>query len=302
MPVSLSSILWVKQLAIRLGCKQPQPSRWLSRKRGERSEGGGARQTNRCASFMLKQRALILLVLCFAAPAQAGLFSDDDAREQIKQLEARVLALEDVLKQQTKSNMDLQGQIESLSGEIRKLRGQNEEIAHGLQGAEKREKDFYVDLDTRLRRFETIDNAPQTGSDTAATAAPVDANDTSLENRAFETAYGLFKGGSHANAIKAFQEFVKKYPESVHVPNANYWLGMAQFALKDYKGASATYQNLLKAFPGIPRAAEVLFNIAGCQQELKQTADAQKTLKQLIAKYPTSEAATKAKKLLAAKK
>ena len=86
------------------------------------------------------QRALILLVLCFAAPAQAGLFSDDDAREQIKQLEARVLALEDVLKQQTKSNMDLQGQIESLSGEIRKLRGQNEEIAHGLQGAEKWER------------------------------------------------------------------------------------------------------------------------------------------------------------------
>ena len=29
---SLSSILWMKQLAIRLGCKQPQPSRWLSRK------------------------------------------------------------------------------------------------------------------------------------------------------------------------------------------------------------------------------------------------------------------------------
>ncbi len=24
--------LWVKQLAIRLGCKQPQPSRWLSRR------------------------------------------------------------------------------------------------------------------------------------------------------------------------------------------------------------------------------------------------------------------------------
>jgi len=35
---SLSSILWMKQLAIRLGCKQPQPSRWLSRKRARRQE------------------------------------------------------------------------------------------------------------------------------------------------------------------------------------------------------------------------------------------------------------------------
>ena len=33
---ALSSILWVKQLAIRLGCKRPQPSRWLSRLRERR--------------------------------------------------------------------------------------------------------------------------------------------------------------------------------------------------------------------------------------------------------------------------
>src|SRR3990167_5784017 len=108
---------------------------------------------------MLKQRALLLLALCFAAPAQAGLFSDDDARKQIQQLEARMLKLEAAAEQQTKSLLDLLGQIEVLNGEIRKLRGQNEELAHGLQDAEKREKDFYVDLDTRLRRFEPTDNA-----------------------------------------------------------------------------------------------------------------------------------------------
>ena len=49
----ISPTLWVKQLAIRPGCKRPQPSRWLFRKRGERSEGGGAGQTNRYASFAL---------------------------------------------------------------------------------------------------------------------------------------------------------------------------------------------------------------------------------------------------------
>ena len=33
---SLSSILWMKQLAIRLSCQRPQLSRWLSRKRARR--------------------------------------------------------------------------------------------------------------------------------------------------------------------------------------------------------------------------------------------------------------------------
>jgi tol-pal system protein YbgF len=255
---------------------------------------------------MLKQRALLLLVLCFAIPAQAGILEDDEARQQIKQLEARVLKLEDAVKQQTKSMLDLQSQIEALNTEIRKLRGQNEEAAHGLQDAEKRQKDFYVDLDTRLRHFESAEEAAK-ASAAAAVKAPVasvsvDSSDPVPEDRAFEAAYGMFKAGSYANAVKAFQEFLKKYPDSVQVPNANYWLGKAQFALKDFKGALDTFQGLLKDYPDTPKAADAMFGIAGCQQGLKKLIAAHKTLKQLVAKYPASEAATKAKKLLAAGK
>jgi tol-pal system protein YbgF len=253
---------------------------------------------------MLKPRALMLLGLCFAVPAQAGLFSDDDARKNIQQVEARVLKLEEQDKQQTQSIFDLQGQIETLNGEIRKLRGQNEEIAHGLQDAEKREKDFYVDLDTRLRNFEPTEAATPAAAATpkAADAPAVDPDDPAAENRAIETAYGLVKAGNYANAVKALQEFIKKYPDSVHVQNASFWLGNAQFALKDYKNALATYQGLLKAEPNTAKAPDVLFNIAGCQQEMKSVLVANKTLKQLIAKYPDSAAAAKAKKLLAVSK
>jgi tol-pal system protein YbgF len=258
---------------------------------------------------MLKLHVLMLLGLCFAVPARAGLLEDDEARQQIQQLEARVLKLENAVKQQSKSMLDLQGQIEALNGEIRNLRGQNEEITHGLQDAEKRQKDFYVDLDTRVRHFESAEETAKEAAVTAPAeavpavpAVPVDPSDPAPENRAFEAAYVLFKAGSHADAVKAFQEFIKKYPDSVHVPNANYWLGNAQFALKNYKGALLTYQGLVKDFPGTPKAADVLLDIAACQRELKQAVAAKKTLKQLITQYPASEAAAKAKKLLAAKK
>src|SRR4030067_2966755 len=92
-------------------------------------------QTNRYMSFSLMQRVLLLLALCVAAPAQAGLFSDDEARKQIQQLEVRsqqlearsqqletrvlkleeyALKLEGDADRQNKSLMDLQGQIEAL--------------------------------------------------------------------------------------------------------------------------------------------------------------------------------------------
>jgi len=258
----------------------------------------------------MKLRALILLSLCFAVPAQAGLFSDDEARKQVQEVEARVLKLEevqDVVKRQTQAVFDLQSQIDALNGELRRLRGQNEELAHGLLDAEKREKDFYVDLDARLRHFETKEaEAP-----VAAIVAPpvsepvvvvVKPEDFAAENREIEAAYSLSNSGDYVNAAPAFQNFISQYPDSVHVSNARYWLGNAQFALQDYKAALVTYRELLKLAPNTPKAPDVLFGIAGCQQELKAVTKAQATLKQLVAKYPDSAAAAKAKKLLAVSK
>jgi tol-pal system protein YbgF len=254
---------------------------------------------------MLMRRALILLGLCVISPAYAGLFSDDDARKNIQQVEVRTLKLEEQDKLKTQSVLDLQGQIDVLNGELRKLRGQNEEIAHGLQDAEKREKDFYVDLDARLRHFESAEAASASVTkpvDEKMDAKTVDPDDPAVQNRAIEVAYGLVKAGNNADSVKALQDFLKKFPGSVHTLNASYWLAGAQFALKDYKSALPGYREYLKIDPESSREPDVLFNIASCQQELKSQSQATATLKQLIAKYPKSAAAAKAKKILSSSK
>lgn len=253
---------------------------------------------------MLQPRAYLLSFLCIALPAQAGLFTDDEAHQQIDKLQARVLQLEalnaeELIKQQTKSLLDLQGQLDELKNQLRNLRGQNEEIAHGLQDAEKREKDFYVDLDTRLRKFESAPPSPDAG---AASTASTDPSDPARENRAIEAAYANVAAGNNSNAVKALQDFIKKYPDSVHLPNALFWLGNAQVALKDYKAALPSYERLLADFDKSSKAPEAMLGMANCQKQLKQNAEAQKTLKQLIAKYPNTAAADQARKQAAAGK
>ncbi|MEQ1590220.1 MAG: tol-pal system protein YbgF [Gallionella sp.] len=258
-------------------------------------------------------KLLTWIMLCCAMPAQAGLFSDDEAHKQIAELGARVVKLETgnaqlkgAVEQQTKSMLDLQSQIEAMNGEIRKLRGQNEEVAHTMQDGEKRLKDFYVDLDARVRHFEAAEEAAKAAMAatpvTPIVAAATDPLDPAPQNRAYESAYALSKAGNHDGAAKAFQEFLKKYSESVHVANAKYGLANAQFALREYRVAEETYQALLATTPNFAKAADVMFNIAGCQQEMHQNTAAKKTLKQLVAKYPNSEAATKANQLLSAAK
>ncbi len=244
---------------------------------------------------MLKPRVLILLGMCCASSAQAGLFSDEEARKSIQQIETRVQALEDQGKQQTQTILDLQGQVESLNGTIRQLRGQNEEISHGLQDAEKREKDFYVDLDTRLRHFESQEAQAKTTE--AAQAA--DPDDPAAEDRAIEKAYALVKSGNNTDAAKALQDFLDKYPNSVHAGYALYWLGNAELGMKGYKSALVAYRELIKSHPRSDKAPDAMLNIAICQHSLKAVTQARETLKQLISKYPDSPAAASAKKLLA---
>lgn len=252
---------------------------------------------------------LWLLALLFATsgPALAGLFADDDARKQIKQLEERIAKLEQVLasaeqekEQYIRSTLDLQMQMEGLNTELRKLRGQNEELVHNLQDAEKRQKDFYIDLDARLRRFESNDNTPAARGGSQVDGTRDVSADPVGENRSFEAAYNLYKTEKYQQAAAAFRDFMKNYPQSVHEANVLYWTGNSHFLLKDCKNSIGSYQSLIEQYPDHPRVPEAMINVSDCQLTLKNKTAAQKTLKQVITQFPGSDASEKAKKRLAA--
>lgn len=113
-----------------------------------------------------------------ACSAHAAFFTDDEAHNQIRQLKDRVLYLEgndkqqsetiqlqaeaikkqiETSKQHVREILALQAQIEAQKIELRRLRGQDELLTHSLQEAEKRQRDYYIDLDTRFRRLEKLE-------------------------------------------------------------------------------------------------------------------------------------------------
>lgn len=257
----------------------------------------------------MKLHFLLLAGLCvFCEQASAGLFSDDEARLQIQQIGERVSKLEEAGKKQTETNtqqsatntqqaatnkkqtatlLDLQSQIESVNEELRNLRGQNEELMHKLQDSEKRQKDYYIDLDTRLRHFETAE-VQQSNN------APIVEGD-----RAYEAAQSIFKAGKSQDAIVAFQEFIKQFPDSVYIPNAHFEIGEAYLALKDFPNALANYQVLSTQYAFSPKAPDAMLAMINCQIALKNNVAAKKTFKLLAAKYPGSVAVNEAKKLVA---
>lgn len=245
---------------------------------------------------------LLLLVWGCTSPAQAGLFTDESTLQEVKELKGRVELLEDSDKQRTRSMMDMQSQLDALQEEVRDLKGQNQELQHELQDAEKRQKDFYVDLDSRLRRLEG-GGAPVTASGvmpaggSAATGAPVPI-DPVAEDRDYDAAYSLFKANKLQASIAAFIKFLQKYPNTTLAPNAYYRIGVAYFGLKDYKNAVNSYLTLANKYPSSASAPNALLAASICYQSMGDKENARKALQQILSSYPNSSIAPRAKKRL----
>jgi tol-pal system protein YbgF len=223
--------------------------------------------------------------------ANAALFDDDEARKAILELRSKVDALaRDVnsridTKADKTSTLSLLNQHDQTMQEIARLRGQIEVLGNDLANAQKRQKDFYADLDARLRKLEprqvTID-----GQEAAVGVS---------EQGAYDAALALFKSGDYKAAAASLDAFVKRYPESAYAANAQYWLGNAYYAQRDCKSAITAQQAVVKNYPDSPKAADAMLNIASCYTELKDKANASKTYNALISRYPDSNAAQTAK-------
>jgi len=277
--------------------------------------------------------AFAAALLCVGA-AHAALFDDDEARRRIEATNQRIVQmqrqLEDrltLLEQQAKSGAvaDLATQIQLLQGDIAKLRGQIEVVTYELEQSQKRQRDLYVDLDTRLRKIESAGAAASAPPDAnaaavvappggpaappatapgpapsvaAATPPPRTANDGVAEQRAYDAALDLFKRGDYQGAINGFGSFVKAYPRSPLVASAQYWIGNAQYAKRDYRASIATQRQLLKEYPDNSKVPDAMLNIASAQADMGDNAAARRTLEELIAKYPKSDAGTRARQRL----
>ncbi|WP_295004508.1 tol-pal system protein YbgF [uncultured Dechloromonas sp.] len=239
-------------------------------------------------------RIALLIAALGAAQAQAGVFDDDEARRQIADQRIKTEARFD---QQAKAQLDLSAQIQRQAEEIARLRGQIETLSYELETAKKRQQDFYLDLDTRLRKFETPPAAAN-GTDPAAAAPAKPAGDPTKESQEYESALNQFKAAKYKEAAAGFGAFVQKYPDSQLAPNAQYWLGNAFYAQRDCKRAIEAQSVVTTKYADSPKAPDAWLAMATCQQEMGGAGAARRSLETLVAKYPSAPAAEAARERL----
>ncbi len=221
----------------------------------------------------------------FVAAVLAGVITmpalAQSKNERLDMLESRMSAVERQFENQ--GLLEMARQIETLTAELRKLRGEVEQVQHELERSRAQQRDQYVDLDTRLRAAETALTAAQ------ASVAP------GGPEAEYQAAFNLLKEGKYDQAAAALRDFLARHPQHELASNAMYWLGEAHYVRRDYPAALAAFEGMLRDYPGARKSPDALLKIGYCQYELQRYGPARASLARLVQEYPDSPAAAEGK-------
>jgi len=170
-------------------------------------------------------------------------------------------------------------QIQQLQQEVMRLNGKVEEQDHELRKLQEQSLQRYVDLDKRISgtgaAAPVVSNGDSSsaGIEPVAVAAPELAGAQSQvaeqpgEGEAYRSAYALVRGQQFSQAVPAFQQFLRDYPDGKYAPNAHYWLGELYLVAEppDLESARQSFRLLLSQYPDNSKAPDALYKLGKVQ-------------------------------------
>ncbi|HET7501523.1 MAG TPA: tol-pal system protein YbgF [Kofleriaceae bacterium] len=114
----------------------------------------------------------------------------------------------------------------------------------------------------------------------------------------YRAAVELVKAGRHDEAIAALRAFITRHPRHDYADNAQYWIGEAYYAQKDFTHALTEFRAVVEVYPRGNKVPDALLKVGYCYQATGQAEKARAVLEQVVTRYPKSEPAILAGKRL----
>jgi len=240
------------------------------------------------------------LFLAAACVMPAAILAEPSTSERLDLLERRVSRITDITLQ-----------LEEVRRENRELRGQVENLGHELEQLERKQRDLYLDIDQRLGSGQSAGTPPVSASDSARAGSPAvvetrtpqpvsNATDRKQIEAEYQAAYDLLspQNKRYEDAARAFTVFLKKYPDDELAPNAQYWLGEANYVSQHNAEAQQAFELVVSKYPESTKAPGALFKIGRLEQAAGNNDAARKSYQKVLKDYPDSPAAGLARQRL----
>lgn len=191
---------------------------------------------------------------------------------------------------------DLFFQLQTLQQEVQELRGLVEEQAYELKRLKQQRLDDYVNLDRRLSNMGgqtgaasnagnglsgnvSTDTVAAPATSTAATQTTAQAPD---EMQRYRTAIDLvLSKKDYEQAIVAFNQYLRDFPQGRYAPNCQYWLGEIYLLQANLESAREWFSRLLAEFPEHGKAPDATFKLGTVYHKLGDLEQAKTLLTQV---------------------
>lgn len=229
----------------------------------------------------------LISVLALAGPAAAA-----STKDRVEALERAVLDLQAASSSTTSSAL----KINELEAQIQALTGRVEELTFELDQANARLASVTAALAGGGAPGATGGPAPLAGGDPIADriagAAPASGGvDLPLDgDAAFDYASAFLLSGDYDRAEKAFELYVKAFPNHPRTPDAQIRLGEVYMARGRNADAADAFIAFIKKYPNDARAPEAYLKLGTAFARMQQNAEACKVFKTMKSKFPGAPA------------
>ena len=107
------------------------------------------------------------------------------------------------------------------------------------------------------------------------------------EAEAYKSAYALVRAQKFDQAVDAFQQFLRNYPDGKYAPNAHYWLGELYLVIQppDLEASRQSFTLLLSQYPDNPKAPDAMYKLGKVQFLKGNREKAREYLDRVIREY-----------------
>jgi len=217
--------------------------------------------------------------------------SEDPVLIKLTELERRLENIERVVQNQSLVNLTQQMSVVERRGD--QMQGRVEELEHSSENASERQRQLYVDLDTRIQELESSIRARNSvsvmdGGHLPPGQLPVPGG-SDRDN--YQAAFELLKEQRYVPAGSAFQQFLVTFPDSELADNAQYWLAESHYVTQQFDQALSEFEIVIETFPNSRKVPDALLKMGYCNYELKKWDAARGSLARVQTDYPETTAA-----------
>jgi tol-pal system protein YbgF len=232
------------------------------------------------------------LVLCMAPAMQA--------QEAVTDMQSQAEALKEIrenLRLMQERQADIGADMTTFADQIRKLRGDLEEMSGNPERRKSDRQEIQTRLDDLSARMRVIENLLGAGelkspakdgkADKAKAQAPETVKEVKpdLKESYFE-AHNDFKSGKHEEAREKFQAFLKQFPNASLASGAQFWIAETYYVAGDIKRAILEYDKVIKNYPKGDMVPHALLKQGLSFLKLGDKTGARILLEKLLAEYP----------------